>query len=102
MILIDSSIEIAFKEYLVNESGQYYNDKALSEIFKTKNKLFSEMRKFISLDDFEWKQLGYYADVRNKIIHQRATVGISASDIESFRGLAARILDKLFGLRVDV
>ena len=102
LILLDSSIEIAFKEYLVNDSGKYYSDAKLLEVFRTKNNLFTEMKGYLDLTAGEWKKLAYYADIRNKLIHQRATVGIDLDEVGELRGLAALILQKLYGLDVDV
>lgn len=100
LILLDSTLEISFKEYLVNESGKYYSDKKLSEIFASKHLLFNEMKSYLTLSASEWKRLAYYADLRNKLIHQRATVMVDPDDIDEFRSLLTRILDKLFGLDV--
>lgn len=102
LVILDSTLEISFKEYLVNESEEYYSDKKLSEIFVSKHKLFAEMKKHVTLTDSEWKRLSYYADLRNKLIHQRATVGIDPDDVEAFRELLSKILKNLFGLEVDV
>lgn len=102
LILLDSTLEIGFKEYLVNDSGVYYDDKKLSTIFNSKHLLYSEMKNYISLTTAEWKRLKYYADLRNKLIHQRATVMIDPDDVVEFRSLLAKILATLFGLDVAI
>ena len=60
------------------------------------------MKGYLDLTAGEWKKLAYYADIRNKLIHQRATVGIDLDEVGELRGLAALILQKLYGLDVDV
>jgi Molecular chaperone, HSP90 family len=101
LILLDSTIEIAFKEFLVNDSGTYYSDSQISSLFSSKHKLFSEMKKYINLADWQWGKLTYYADLRNKLIHQRATLGASDDEIDEFRELTSEILAELYGLDVD-
>lgn len=56
------------------------------------------MKNYVNLSEDEWKRLKYYADLGNKLIHQRATVMVDPDDIVAFRSLLTKILAALFGL----
>jgi hypothetical protein len=44
LIVLDSTLEIAFKEYLVNESGAAYGDAQLLQLFKNDNQFTTRSR----------------------------------------------------------
>jgi len=101
LILLDSTIEIAFKEYLVNEVKTYYSDAQLAVIFSKRHLVHDEIKKHkkqVSIADGDWKKLSYYNGLRNKLVHERASAGISNADIEEFRSLVEKILAKLYKL----
>ncbi len=51
----------------------------------------------ISFDDLQKAQ--HYYNLRNKLIHERATVEITDVDVEIYQATVQRVLKKLFGLR---
>jgi hypothetical protein len=99
LIVLDSTLEIAFKEFLVNDSGAYYTDAQLQQIFRTRHNLQIEVVKFVKLTPATWKKITHFSDLRNKLIHQRATAGVNDSEIEDFRELVEAVLKKLFRLK---
>jgi hypothetical protein len=103
LILLDSTLEIAFKESLVNESETYYDDKKLNEIFSKRHLLKNEMKNSSAtiIDDATWKILDFYHEQRNKLIHERATVNIPDDQIEDFQDKVQIILGKLFKLKFN-
>jgi len=100
LILLDSTLEIGLKEYLVNDSGIYYDDKKLLDIFGSKYKVETEVKKTTStkITPDMWKKVHYYSNLRNKFVHERASVSISDNQIDDFRLLTEKILSRLFGL----
>jgi len=92
LIILDSTLEIAFKEYLVNESGQFYNDKKLIELFKNRNDVQNEIKKFVVFGNDFWKKINYYYILRNKLVHERAIIGITDSQIEDYREVVQKVL----------
>ena len=96
LIILDSTLEIAFKEYLVNESGQFYNDKKLIELFKNRNDVQNEIKKFVVFGNDFWKKINYYYILRNKLVHERATIGITDSQIEDYREVVQKVLKQLY------
>lgn len=99
LIVLDSTLEIAIKEYLVNDSGQYYTDAKLLDLFKTRHAVITEVRKFVNLPDALWKKLSHYNGIRNKLIHQRASSAVSDDEITDLRSAVERVLKELYGLK---
>lgn len=103
LILLDSTLEIAFKEYLVNEvEDDYYNDDKLKKIFQQRHLVHKEIQEHdVDIDPKIWKKIKYYYDKRCKLIHERSTLAISDDDINLFRGIVELVLSELFSLRFD-
>jgi hypothetical protein len=99
LIVLDSTLEISFKEYLVHDSGKYYTDGELLDLFKTRHKIHTEIKKFVSLSKTIWGKIGHYSDLRNKLIHQRASAGVSDIEIADFKDVVQVVLQKLYKLK---
>ncbi|MBU2617546.1 MAG: ATP-binding protein [Euryarchaeota archaeon] len=102
LILLDSTLEIAFKEFLVNGSGQTYNDTKLLSLFNNRQSVHDEIKNHVSLSNEVWKKIRYYYQLRCKLVHERATVGITDEQIEDFREIVQKILKKLFKLNFEM
>ena len=98
LIILDSTLEIAIKEYLVNESGQSYNDKKLLDLFRNRTNVQNEINKYVKFSANMWKKINYYYTLRNKLIHERATIGITDGQIEDYREVVQKVLKRLFKL----
>jgi len=98
LILLDSTLEIAFKEFLVNETGKTYNDDKLLEIFKSRWDVHEEIKKYVSFPAELWPKLEHYYRLRCKLVHERVTVGIDDSQIENFQEIVQEVLQRLFRL----
>jgi hypothetical protein len=99
LIILDSTLEIAYKDFLVHESGTHYTDAQLAALFNARHKVEQEVQKFIPFKPSLQKQLKFYYGLRCKLIHERSTAGIPDREIEHFRKVAHRVLARLFGLR---
>jgi len=99
LLLLDSTLEIAFKEFLVNESGQAYSDTRLMNIFNGRHQVHNEMKQYSSISQTMWKKIEYYYRMRCQLIHQRATVAISDKQIQIFRTVVEYVLKKLFKIK---
>jgi hypothetical protein len=99
LIVLDSTLEIAFKEYLVNESGTPYNDAKLLALFKNRHDVHLEIGKYVTIKSDTWKRIEYFYQLRNKLVHEKATVGINDAQIENFREVVESVLKKLFKLK---
>lgn len=100
LILLDSTLEIAFKEYLVNDSGVAYSDVRWLQISNNRNAVQNEVKRRKRIGLKVWKKIDYYYKLRCKLVHERATVQISDGQIEDYRGVVEGILKQLFGLQL--
>ena len=99
LILLDSILEIALKEFLVNDSGVIYNDAFLHTLFNKRSEVQREVKKYVpTIDEGTWKKIEYYYALRCKLIHERATVQISDEHIEDYRDIVQKVLKQLFKL----
>jgi len=96
--MLDSTLEIAFKEFLVNESGMSYSDGRLQGMFRERAQVHKEMRRHVRIAESDWKKIEYYYLQRCHLIHRRAAVTIPDGDIRDFRLVVERVLRKLFRL----
>ena len=103
LIVLDSTLEIAFKEYLVNESGVAYSYVRLLSLFKNRAEVHAEMKKYpkAKIPSLTWKKIEHYYQARCKLIHEKATVGISDEQIQDFREVVEGVLKKLYKLKFD-
>jgi hypothetical protein len=99
LILLDSTLEIAFKEYLVNESGVRYSDQRLLAMFQDRTQVHTEVKKYVKISKKNWGKIEHYYSIRCQLIHRRASVAISDSEVSDFRGIVEAVLRKLFKLR---
>jgi len=99
LILLDSTLEIAFKEYLVHGASRPYSTRRIRETFeKPRNEIHDEMRPNLPLDDPTWARIQHYYLLRCNLIHQRATARIEDEDIDDYRAIVEQILGVLFNL----
>jgi anti-sigma regulatory factor (Ser/Thr protein kinase) len=100
LIMLDSNLEIALKEYLVNESGigmSKFNSivgNRTSVIAEVQNKLGAT-----TIDSNDWQRINYYYLIRNNLVHQRTTAAVSDTEVIEFRELVEKVLKELFGLK---
>lgn len=98
LILLDSALEIGFKEYLVHESGGIYNDNSLAVLFSKRAQVQDEVEKYLRLGKDFWKRVDFYYWIRCDFVHKRAEVGISDEQIGKYRSMVHRLFAKMFGL----
>ncbi len=101
LIVLDSTLEIAFKEYLVNESRHHYTNVQLLSIFSRRHLVIDEIKRYIHLSDTIWGKINHYYDLRCKLVHERASVGISDSQIQEYRSVVHGVLKVMFKLKFE-
>lgn len=99
LIILDSTLEIAFKEYLVNESGKYFSDQQLQNVFEKRHLVHKEIQACIAIAKLTWQKIGHYYNMRCQLVHRRATVAVSDDDISDFRKTVESVLKKLYKLQ---
>jgi Molecular chaperone, HSP90 family len=101
LIVIDSTLEISLKEYLVHQSKKYYSDAQIADLFKSRDKVLKEIDSLTRIPRRDLDLARHYANLRNKLIHERATVNIPDDDIVTYKKVADGIIIRLFGVSLD-
>jgi hypothetical protein len=99
LILLDSTLEIAYKDFLVNESGGHYTDAALVSLFRSRHQVETEIKKYVTISATLWRKLRFYYGLRCNLVHERAAAGITDDEIQDLQATAHRVLSKLFKLK---
>lgn len=99
LIILDSTLEIAFKDFLLNECEQSYSEQRISSLFSNRIDVEKEIKKFARIKDEDWRKINHYYRMRCKLIHERSSVAIGDSDIEEYRMVVEKVLNKLFKLK---
>jgi hypothetical protein len=96
---LDSTLEIAFKEYLANEVKNPLGDDKLSTLFNNRTNVHAAVEKHIFIGDPIWKKIRYFYRLRCDLIHKRANPGLSDDAIEDYRKVVVKFLNKAFKIR---
>ncbi len=103
LILLDSNFEIALKEFIVHRHDLFppkqYNDTAIQKLFERRHQVIDAITQKVTIPAKLIDKSRHYYALRNKLIHERATVDIADSDVENYRSTIEKILELLFGLK---
>lgn len=103
LILLDSNFEIGLKEFIVNRTDlfppQNYNDAKIAAIFKARHQVINEVKQHIKLTQTILNKVNHYYNLRNKLTHERATVGITDSQITDYQKTVEYVLSLLFNIK---
>ncbi|SFL65729.1 hypothetical protein SAMN03159423_3141 [Bradyrhizobium sp. NFR13] len=103
LILLDSNFEIALKEYIVHETSLFppatYNNAKIAQIFSRRDLVLKEINLKIKIPSDLLSKAQHYYGLRNKLIHERATVDVTDRDIRNYREVVAKVLKLLFDLK---
>ena len=100
LILLDSSLEIGYKEYLVNEIN--IGMQKFAGIAQNRTDVQREVFKHITVTSGVEKQINHFYRLRNDLVHQRATPNVSDADIIQYRKIVESLLRKMVGLKFNV
>jgi hypothetical protein len=96
--LLDSTLEIGFKDYLAHEIANPLGEAKLQDLFSNRIDVNKEVEKTIFKGDPLWKRVAYYYKLRCELVHKRVSVAVSDADIEGFQNLVQKLLAEMFGL----
>ena len=103
LILLDSNFEIALKEFIVNRTDLFpphtYNDAKILQLFKARHSVINEVKAHVSLTAALLSKVQHYYNLRNKLVHERATVGITDAQVLDYRKIVEKVLGLLFNLK---
>jgi hypothetical protein len=101
LIILDSTLEIAMKEYFVKVVAvkRRLGASAIAGIIRNRTELERHIKNFtrkISVGD--WALIDHYYKMRCNLIHHVATADVKDRDIKKHRKVVEKALNKFFGL----
>jgi hypothetical protein len=99
LIVLDSTAEIALKEFLAYETTESFSDERLSKLFLNRHYVHEEAQKHLHFNQAFWQKMTYFYKLRCDLIHKKASSGISDTDIDGYRRLVKNLLAAAFGLQ---
>ncbi|KYG81661.1 histidine kinase/DNA gyrase B/HSP90-like ATPase [Roseivirga ehrenbergii] len=99
LIILDSSLEIGFKEFLVYEAPDAYSEDRLKNIFKDRNQVHLEIQKHTNFDQDLWNSIRWYYNHRCDLIHKKASTTLNDDEVDDFRKIVEHVFNELFGLK---
>ncbi|GAA0547349.1 hypothetical protein FHS83_000857 [Rhizomicrobium palustre] len=105
LIILDSNFEIALKEFIVHRDDLFpareYTDSRIAGIFRSRTEVMNTVQAKLPIkipDTLIGKAKHYYL-MRNKLIHERATLDVLDADIVNYRKTIEKVLAHLYGLK---
>ena len=95
LILLDSTLEIAFKDYLLYKDEEVYGKKIES---MTREDILKIMYNNAGIIQTDISKIRFYYNMRNDLIHKRASISPTDTQISDFEKLVKKIITKLFGV----
>ena len=98
LLILDSCLEIAFKDYLVCETPNSIAEAKLQSFSRIQ--LENEVEKYIFTGDTAlWKKVQYFYKLRCDLTHKRSSATINDDHLAEFEKLLKKMFKKMFGLR---
>lgn len=98
LILLDSNFEIALKEYIVHTPSINLGARTLEQIFRNRNDVINVVTQNVTIDQTTLRKINHYYQFRNKLIHEKATIDVTDTDISNYLETIQEVLTLLFGL----
>jgi len=103
LILLDSNFEIALKEFIVHREDLFprttFTNQHIAQLFGNRTRVLDAVTTRVTIRPDHITKARHYYLMRNKLIHERATVGITDTDVRTYRATIQAVLKVLFGLR---
>lgn len=99
LLLLDSSFEIALKEYIVHTDNLNLGKRTLEQIFENRDEVIKIAKQKVTFDSKELAKIKHFNQLRNKLVHERATVDITDDDVSNYEATVKNALGLLFGLK---
>ena len=106
LILLDSTFEIGLKEFIVHRPDLFppktFDQVRLANLFKNRTDVLAEVVKHVPIDSALLDKAKHYYQLRNKFIHERATVDVVDTDIRNYKTTVESVLRTLFKLKFTI
>jgi len=103
LMLLDSNFEIALKEFIVHRDDLFppsqYGKAVIQKLFDNRSDVITAITQKVALPKPLLTKAQHFYNIRNKLVHERATVEPTDTDVDTYRSTIEKILTTLFGLR---
>jgi len=99
LLLLDSSFEIALKEFIVHTDGIDLRGKTQAQVLRRRPDAIEVVDYKVSLGAATLGKINYYYGLRNQLVHEKATAAVTPEDIDNYQETVQGVLNQLFGLR---
>ena len=94
LIILDSTLEIAFKDFLLHEKKINVDKKSL----EFRSKLHKMIKNHTSFDKGVWDRIEFYYELRCGLYHEESAKTISDESIKEFYEIVEFVIDTLFNV----
>jgi hypothetical protein len=103
LMLLDSNFEIALKEFIVHRDDLFppsqYGKAVIQKLFDNRSDVITAITQKVVLPKALLTKAQHFYNIRNKLVHERATVEPTDTDVDTYRSTIEKILTTLFDLR---
>lgn len=99
LLLLDSSFEIALKEFVVHTDGLALGGRSLEQLFSRREAVIKVVQQKVTIDNVTLRKIRHYYGKRNKLIHEEATQDVIDDDIANYEETVQQVLTLLFSLQ---
>lgn len=103
LILLDSNFEIALKEFIVHREDLFpantFGKAAIQKLFERRSDVISAVSQKVAIPKKLLTKAQHFYNIRNKLIHERATAEPTENDVQTYSLTIENILAILFRLR---
>jgi hypothetical protein len=101
-VLLNGDFGIGLKEFIVHRADllprHNYNDTKIAQLFKSRSDVIKEVTPHVKFPAKLPDKVRHYYGFRNKLIYERATVGITDNEGANYRATTEEVLSILFKL----
>jgi len=101
LLILDSTLEIAFKDFLVHEKQIQMSDADLAKLMRNRSSVHNRVKKLVNLRKGTWEKVEYFYQLRCDLIHKRSSGDIRSDELETFKETVQYILNKLMRIKFD-
>jgi hypothetical protein len=102
LILLDSNFEIALKEFIIHRDDLFplaqFGRTVIQQLFDRRSDVITAIVKKVAIPKPLLIKAQHFYNIRNKLVHERATVEPTNADIKSYCVTIEKILKILFKL----
>lgn len=101
LLILDSTLEIAFKDFLIHEKKIQMSDMDLTKLMRNRSGVHNRVMKETNFEEGTWDRVEYFYQLRSDLIHKRSSGDIRDDELETFKETVQYILSELMNINFD-